>query len=72
MFFKRQSFLRGRPRCFQVRARNRWEHRVGSERSALDPAAQPYQDLIDQLCYGMAGLASDEVKGLEERYARML
>ncbi len=41
-------------------------------RSALDPAAQPYQDLIDQLFYGMAGLSSDEVKGLEERYATML
>jgi hypothetical protein len=43
-----------------------------AERSALDPAAQPYQDLIDQLFYGMAGLTDDEVKGLEERYARML
>lgn len=43
-----------------------------AERSALDPAAQPYQDLIDQLFYGMAGLTGDEVKGLEERYARML
>jgi len=42
------------------------------ERSALDPAAQPYQDLIDQLFYGMAGLTPDEVKGLEERYAKML
>jgi hypothetical protein len=43
-----------------------------AERSALDPAAQPYQDLIDQLFYGMAGLTGDEVKGLEERYAKML
>jgi hypothetical protein len=43
-----------------------------TERPALDPAAQPYQDLIDQLLYGMAGLTSDEVKGLEERYFRMM
>ncbi len=43
-----------------------------TERSALDPAAQPYQDLIDQLFYGMAGLTSSEVKALEERYATML
>lgn len=42
------------------------------ERSALDPAGQPYQDVIDQLFYGMAGLTNDEVKGLEERYSRML
>ena len=43
-----------------------------AERSAFDPAAQPYQDLIDRLFYGLAGLTDDEVKGLEERYARML
>jgi hypothetical protein len=43
-----------------------------TERSALDPAAQPYQDLIDQLFFGMAGLSNDEVKALESRYARML
>jgi hypothetical protein len=43
-----------------------------TERSALDPAAQPYQELIDQLFYGMAGLTSDEVKALEDRYATML
>jgi hypothetical protein len=43
-----------------------------TERSALDPAAQPYQDLIDRLFYGMAGLTDDEVRGLGERYARML
>jgi hypothetical protein len=42
------------------------------ERSALDPAAQPYQDLIDRLLYGMAGLTDAEVRGLEERYATML
>jgi hypothetical protein len=43
-----------------------------TERSALDPAAQPYQDLIDQLFYGMAGLTADEVAALEARYAKML
>jgi hypothetical protein len=43
-----------------------------TERSALDPAAQPFQDLIDQLFYGMAGLTSEEGKALEERYATML
>jgi hypothetical protein len=43
-----------------------------SDRSALAPAAQPYQDFIDQLFYGMAGLTETEVKGLEERYATML
>jgi hypothetical protein len=43
-----------------------------SERAALDPAAQPYQDLIDQLLFGIAGLSADEVKALEERYAKML
>lgn len=43
-----------------------------TERSALDSAAQPYQDLIDQLFFGMAGLTADEVKALEDRYAKML
>jgi hypothetical protein len=43
-----------------------------TERSALDPAAQPYQHLIDQLFFGMAGLTDDEVAALEERYAKML
>jgi hypothetical protein len=43
-----------------------------TERSALDPEAQPYQDLIDQLFFDMAGLTADEVKALEERYAKML
>ena len=41
-------------------------------RSALDPAAQPYQDLIDQLLFRMAGLTDAEIVGLEERYAKML
>ncbi len=43
-----------------------------TERSALASADQPYQDLIDQLFFGMAGLIADEVKALEERYAKML
>ena len=50
-------------------------HRVRGtvrDRAALDPNAQPYQDLIDQLFYGMAGVTADEVRGLEERYVRML
>ncbi len=45
---------------------------VRTERSALAPVAQPYQDLIDQLFFGMAGLTDDEVKALEERYEKML
>jgi hypothetical protein len=43
-----------------------------AERSALDPEAQPFQDLIDQLFYKMAGLTDDEIVGLEERLANML
>jgi hypothetical protein len=43
-----------------------------TERSALAPAAQPLQDLIDRLLYAMAGLSDDEVRGLEDRLSRML
>ena len=43
-----------------------------AERPALDPSAQPFQDLIDQLLYRMAGLRDAEIAGLEERYAKML
>jgi hypothetical protein len=43
-----------------------------AERSALHPSAQPYQDLIDQLLYNMAGLNDAEIVGLEDRYAKML
>lgn len=43
-----------------------------SERSALAPAAQPLQDLLDRILYRMAGLTDDEAAGLEERLARML
>jgi hypothetical protein len=39
---------------------------------SLHPSAQPYQDLIDQLLYRMAGLNDAEIVGLEERYAKML
>lgn len=41
-------------------------------RSALAPAAQPYQDLIDRLLYGLAGLTAAEATGLEKRLATML
>jgi hypothetical protein len=43
-----------------------------SERSALDPEAQPYQDLIDFILYRMAGLTDSEAKGLEYRLEKML
>ncbi|MCK4625760.1 MAG: Eco57I restriction-modification methylase domain-containing protein [Phycisphaerae bacterium] len=43
-----------------------------TERSALCPQAQPYQDLIDRLLYAMAGLTGDESHGLEERLSNML
>jgi len=43
-----------------------------SSRSALDPQAQPFQDLIDRLFYAMAGLTNHEVEGLEKRLATML
>jgi len=43
-----------------------------SERSALAPAAQALQDLIDRIIYRMAGLTDAEAAGLEARLARML
>jgi len=43
-----------------------------TERSHLDPQAQPYQDCIDRLFYALAGLTPEEARGLEERLARML
>ena len=43
-----------------------------SERSALHPDAQIYQDLIDRLLYAMAGLSEAEARGLEERLKEML
>jgi hypothetical protein len=42
------------------------------DRSALDPAAQPYQDLIDRLFFKMAGFNDAEGLGLEARLAKML
>jgi hypothetical protein len=43
-----------------------------TDRSALAPAAQPLQDLIDRLLYAMAGLTATESAGLETRLAAML
>jgi len=43
-----------------------------TERSALSPEAQPYQDLIDRILYRMAGLTDAEVQGLEKRLEGML
>lgn len=43
-----------------------------SARSALAPAAQPYQDLIDRILYRLAGLSESEWRGLEERLSTML
>jgi hypothetical protein len=52
------------------------EHNRGeisrTARSALAPAAQPCQDLIDRLLYAMAGLTPNEVAGLEARLEQML
>ena len=43
-----------------------------TDRSALAPAAQPYQDLIDRILYRLAGLADADWRGLEERLKTML
>ncbi|MBI5725962.1 MAG: Eco57I restriction-modification methylase domain-containing protein [Planctomycetes bacterium] len=43
-----------------------------TERSALDPAAQPYQDLIDRIFYMLAGLSDSEWQNLEKRLTGML
>ena len=43
-----------------------------AERSALDPKAQPLQDLLDHMIYRMAGFTDADVAGLEERLERML
>ena len=42
------------------------------DRSQLAPAAQPYQDFIDQLFYAMAGLTTEEASDLEDRLTQML
>ena len=39
-----------------------------TDRSALCAAAQPFQDFIDALLFGMAGLSAEEVAGLKGRY----
>jgi hypothetical protein len=41
-------------------------------RSSLDPAAQPYQVLIDRIIYAMAGLTPAESAALEKRLDKML
>lgn len=43
-----------------------------AERSALDPQAQPLQDVLDHMIYRMVGLSEADIAGLEERLARML
>lgn len=43
-----------------------------TERSALAPEAQPYQNLIDRILYRMAGLTDAEAQGLEKRLENML
>jgi hypothetical protein len=43
-----------------------------TERSALAPKAQPYQDLLDRILYRMAGLTDTEAQGLEKRLEEML
>jgi hypothetical protein len=43
-----------------------------SDRSALVPEAQPYQDLIDRILFTMAGLDDSEIAALEQRLESML
>lgn len=43
-----------------------------SSRSALTPAAQPFQDFIDRILFHMAGLEAVEIAALENRLAKML
>jgi len=43
-----------------------------TDRSALDPAAQPYQDLIDGVLFATAGLTPQESAALEARLKTML
>jgi hypothetical protein len=43
-----------------------------TERSALAPEAQPYQDLLDKVLFRLAGLTDEEAAGLEKRLATML
>lgn len=43
-----------------------------SARSALDPKAQPFQDLVDKLFFKMAGFTESEYVAIEERLSHML
>jgi hypothetical protein len=43
-----------------------------TERSSLDAAAQPYQDLIDRILFAMADLTQDEAALLQVRLEQML
>ncbi len=43
-----------------------------TERSALDPKAQPLQDLLYRIIFRMAGLTDTESAALEQRLAKML
>ena len=49
----------------------RGEISPNEDRSALAPDAQPFQDFIDELIFGMAGLTDTEVAGLRLRYEQM-
>lgn len=42
-----------------------------SDRSALSPAAQPFQDILDAVFFKLAGLTPAEVAGLRNRYEAM-
>jgi hypothetical protein len=43
-----------------------------ADRSALDPVAQPLQDLLDDIVFRLAGLTDVESEGLERRLSEML
>lgn len=43
-----------------------------SARSALAPAAQPFQDFIDRVLFRLAGLTDAEAAGLVHRLGKML
>lgn len=43
-----------------------------TDRSALDPKAQPLRELLDRIIFRMAGLTDAESAALEQRLAKML
>lgn len=43
-----------------------------ADRSALDPKAQPFQDLLDRMLFRMTGLSESEATALENRLETML